>query len=366
MDPQASRVAPYRHAVLLVAAIGLVTVLGWRLRSELVLLFASVLFGIALYASAAWLSGWSGLSHVKSIIILYVSGVVVGLAFVVFAGHRIIDEYGSLTERIPAALRQVEQRIEDRPLVGTLAAELRKWRENMVRDEGGPAGATEAEQEDAEDQRSRLVRITLSSLSGFVLWAILSLFFALDGTRLAGWFIRLFPPDHRSVARDLVQGLGHALPWWIVGRLASMGVVAVLTATALMILGIPLAFTLALMAGLFSFVPFLGPIAATIPAVLVTVESAPSKLIWVVVAYVVVQFLESYLITPRIQSRVASVPPVILIAAQVVMGSLVGILGIMFATPLALALIVVVQVVYLRHVLDQEVTIVGALSGGSG
>lgn len=341
-------------------------VLGWHLRSEFVLLFASVLFGIALYTSAVWLSQRSGLSHVKSIVILYLAGIVAGLAFLAFAGHRIINEYGSLTERIPAALQQVEQRIENQPLVGTLAAELREWRENMMRDGRGPAGASAADQEEAADQRSRLVRVTLSSLAGFLLWAILSFYFALDGTRYARWFIRLFPPERRPIARDLVDGLGHALPWWIVGRLSSMGVVAVLTATALSLLGIPLAFTLALMAGLFSFVPFLGPIAATVPAVLVTVESAPSKLIWVVAVYGIIQFLESYLITPRIQSRVASVPPVILITAQVLMGSLVGVLGIMFATPLALALMVAIQVMYLRHALDEEVTIIGAPSGEVG
>lgn len=76
-----------------------------------------------------------------------------------------------------------------------------------------------------------------------------------------------------------------------------------------------------------------------------------------IVVNTLVQSVESYLVTPRIQDRVVSVLPVVLVAAQVVMGVLVGLAGIMFATPLALTLIVIVQVVYLRHGLGEEVSL---------
>lgn len=349
-----------RNAVLLFAGLGLAVVLGWRLRLELIILFASALFGIALYVSAAALSRRTGLSHAPAVLLLYFAGIVVGGGFVAFAGHRVSNEYGSLTERIPTALREVERRIEGEPVIGSLAPEIRTWRENMMRNGQGPPGASDEQREEAEEQRSRLIRLSLAGVSSFVVWAVLSFYFALDGKRYARAFVSLFPPRRRALGKDLVDSLARALPRWIVGRLASMAVVALLTGAALTILGIPLALALALIAGLFSFVPFLGPIAATIPAVLVTVESEPTRLLPVLIAYGVVQFLESYVITPRIESHVVSVPPVVLIASQVVMGGLVGVVGVMFATPLALTVIIVVQIVYLQHVLGEDVSVAGA------
>ena len=177
-----------------------------------------------------------------------------------------------------------------------------------------------------------------------------------DGKRYVHGAVRLFPPPRRDMAREVAASLGRALPWWLIGRFASMGVVTILTAPLLLILGIPLAFTLALMAGIFSFVPFLGPLAATVPAALITLQAEPGKLVWLLAGYGLIQLLESYIITPTIQDRAVSVPPVLLIAAQIVMGVLAGIPGVMFATPLVLTLMVIVEVVYLEHGLGEEVS----------
>ncbi len=144
-----------------------------------------------------------------------------------------------------------------------------------------------------------------------------------------------------------------------------MAVVALLTAPGLMLLGIPLAFVLALVAGLFSFVPVLGPIASVVPAVLITLEAAPDKLIWVLGLYGLVQILESWFITPRIQDRMADVPPVLLLSAQFILGALVGTVGVMFSTPVALAGLVTVQVLYLRRGLGEPVRLPGEPAKGA-
>ena len=193
-------------------------------------------------------------------------------------------------------------------------------------------------------------------LTLFTVWVILAFYVAWDGRSYLEGVLRLFPPDRRDVGRDLARSLSVALPWWLVGRLSSMLVVAVLTAPGLLLLGIPLAFVLAIMAGLFSFIPFVGPIASVVPAALVALQSAPSKVFWVLVLYAGVQFVESNLVTPTIQKRVASVPPLLLIGGQLVLGTVAGLVGVMFSTPLMLTIMVTIQVVYLRHGLDEEVT----------
>lgn len=114
-----------------------------------------------------------------------------------------------------------------------------------------------------------------------------------------------------------------------------------------------------------SFVPILGPIAAVVPAGLVALQSTPDKVFWVLALYAVVQFIETNLITPNIQQRVASVPPVLLIAGQVVMGVLAGIAGVMFSTPLVLALLITVQVVYVNRLLGEGIQTAADQAGAS-
>ncbi len=342
-------------ALFALAGFGLLVSVTWVLRQELILLFAAGLFGSTLYALSTWLAKRTGLGRKAGVITWYVLGLLVAAAFAWLFGQSISGQYGSLTERIPAAMQQAEQSLQGRPVIGTLADDIRRLRVNVMQDGDGAGRQTEAERQEAEDQRSRFVRITLSGVSAFLIWTVLSFYFAYDGDRYVRMAVRLAPPEHREMVAELLSCLGRALPWWLVGQLASMGVVAGLTALGLIILGIPVAFSLGLIAGLFSFVPFLGPLASTVPAVLVTLEAEPGKLVWVLGLFALVQFAESYVLTPFIQNRVVSVLPVILISAQVVMGVLVGLIGVMFATPLALTLMVTVQIVYLKHGLGEKV-----------
>lgn len=355
---------PRLRAAITLAFVAVVVVLAWTLRSELLLVFAAGLFGTALYSCGAWLADRSPVSHRAAVAIWFVLGIVTAGAVGWFVGHRVTTQYGSLTDRIPRALEKIEDRISDVPVVGSLAGDLEDFRtRNFGEGSGAGDGADGSEgrgesgggDDGGASRKMQLVRITLSTLSGVVVWAVLAFYFAFDGQRYARIFVRLFPPEHRSVAKDLVTALRDALPYWLLGRFVSMCVVTVLTGIGLMVLGIPVAFTLAVIAGLFSFVPFLGPIASVVPGVLVTLQSQPQQLVWVLGVYGAVQFVESNVLTPQIQKHTVSVLPVVLVVAQVVAGTLLGIVGVMFATPLALTAMIVVQVVYLKHALGEEV-----------
>jgi predicted PurR-regulated permease PerM len=100
---------------------------------------------------------------------------------------------------------------------------------------------------------------------------------------------------------------------------------------------VPIAFVLALFAGLAGFLPYLGPIIGAIPMVLVAGGESLDLALWVVGLYVIIQFLESYLLTPLIQARAVSMPPAVVILSQLVLGAVFGLLGLALATPLAAA-----------------------------
>jgi predicted PurR-regulated permease PerM len=319
-------------------------------------LFAALLFGVALYAVATWLSERTGLSYGTSVVAWYVSGFLLASGFFLFAGDQLTSQYGELETVLPSALQTLEGRIEGTPIVGTLSSQLEDLRTSMMEDGRQTRGESTEEQSESESQQMTLIRVSMRMLTLFTVWVILAFYVAWDGRRYLQGFLRLFPPDRRNVGRDLATSLSVALPWWLVGRLSSMLVVAALTAPGLLLLGVPLAFVLAMIAGLLSFIPFVGPIASVVPAALVALQSAPSKVFWVLVLYAAVQFVESNIVTPTIQKRVASVPPLLLIGGQLILGTLAGLIGVMFSTPLMLAIMVTIQIVYIRHGLDEEIT----------
>jgi len=306
----------------------------------LLLMFAGVLLSVLLEGLTTKLCthtgipyGW-GLSIVVTLIVLFFAGA--GW----YVGPRIDGQFAKLGDRIPSAIEYIRSSLE-----------RSYWGRSLL------AGMPDSE------KTASVVAGGVSSLftglsSGLVV-LIIGLYLAVAPSLYINGILRLLPPSKRDRGGDVVRVVGRALRWWLVGRIASMGVVGVLTAIGLWISGVPLAIVLGLIAALLSFVPYIGPIVSVIPAVFVALADAPTKVLYVIIVYVAVQILESNLITPLIQEQTVSLAPVVLVAAQLLMGVLVGVVGVFIATPLAVVCIVLVQMLYVEDVLGEAVTPLG-------
>src|SRR5699024_8312631 len=104
--------------------------------------------------------------------------------------------------------------------------------------------------------------------------------------------LRLVPPERRRRGSEVLAELGKIMRYWLVGRVAEMTVIGVLTGVGLLLVGAPLALILAVIAGLFSFIPFLGPLMSAVPAILVGLTEGPKVALGVVIVFAVVQFVE--------------------------------------------------------------------------
>jgi predicted PurR-regulated permease PerM len=109
-----------------------------------------------------------------------------------------------------------------------------------------------------------------------------------------------------------------------------------------------MAFTLALIAGLLNFIPNFGPLIAMIPGVLIALMQGPTTALLVAGLYILVQMLESNVITPQIQKRLINIPPALIIIAQLLMGVLTGGWGLVLAMPLMVIVITVVEQLYVK------------------
>lgn len=156
-------------------------------------------------------------------------------------------------------------------------------------------------------------------------------------------------------AEEVIDTVVLTLRLWLLGQLVVMVAVGTLSTIGLWLIGVPGALLLGLFAGLLEFVPVIGPLIAAIPAVLVALVESPVTAVYVALLYFGVQQLEEYVITPLAQQRAVHLPPLLTIAAVLIMQILFGILGALVATPLIAALMVLVKMLYLEDVLGKEV-----------
>lgn len=193
---------------------------------------------------------------------------------------------------------------------------------------------------------SRFFKTTFGFLGDIYIILLIGAFFTAAPELYKKGIIQLVPPAKRDRAKEIVEDLGSGLKKWLAGKLLAMLIVFCLTAVGLAIIGVPFWLTLAILAGLLNFIPNFGPLAAMIPAVLVAFTISPATAGIVAGMYLLIQFLESNIITPKVQQHLIKVPPALIIISQILVGALTGIWGIILATPLVLVLIILIQDLY--------------------
>jgi predicted PurR-regulated permease PerM len=184
---------------------------------------------------------------------------------------------------------------------------------------------------------------------------VLSLYFASNPKTYITGIKRLFATEYRDRVGEAFDRLEHALSWWLLGQIITMFIIGILTGTGLALLGVPFAFILGLIAAILNFVPNVGPLIAGVPAVMVGFSQNGTTVFYIVLLYLVIQSLEGNVITPYIQQRAVSMPPALLLIAQLIMGTGFGILGLLLASPLVVVVMVLVQMLYMRDVLEEQV-----------
>ncbi len=183
----------------------------------------------------------------------------------------------------------------------------------------------------------------------------------------------LTPPRLRSRANKALLAAGEALQKWILGQVAAMATVGVLSGVGLFVLGVRLWLLHAVLAFLLCFIPNFGPVASVLPPALIALSmdggrflgSGPQLAAAVVVLYLGIQLVESYLTTPLIQRKAADLPPALLIATQLVLGLLLGLTGLATAAPLLAVLVVVLPILWIHGDVEHDSPMKAAPAGTS-
>lgn len=326
-------------------ALGLVTLfyLAWYLRSLLLMLFGAVVVATVFRALADRIIQWTGWRNglALALSILLILGSVVGLALVF--GHQIARQVDTLSHTLPVAWRSFEERIGD---IG-LGDQLRQIVESARQSSGSFSSLSNA------------VMSVGNGLAELLVVLFGGIFLSLQPRFYRTGAVKLIPPSKRQLFAEAMDESERALRLWLRGQLIAMVTVGLLTGIALWMLGLESALVLGLLAGTLEFVPFVGPIIAAVPAILLALAVSPDLALWVALVYLAIQQFEGYVLTPLVQQYAVELPSVVLLFSLVGLGMLFGTLGVLLAAPLTVVIYVLVKRLYVIEALHTPTPIPG-------
>ena len=164
---------------------------------------------------------------------------------------------------------------------------------------------------------------------------LLAYYWTIDGPRVTRSLLRLLPRAQRESVSDMIEAMEIKVSAFIAGQGVLMLAVGLLSLVAYWIIGLPYALALAFIAGLMEVIPIVGPLLGAIPALLIALTLGPDKVIWVIVATIIIQQLENSLLVPRIMRQAVGVNPFVTLLALFAFSSLLGIAGALLAIPMA-------------------------------
>ncbi|EAC7842492.1 AI-2E family transporter [Listeria monocytogenes] len=176
----------------------------------------------------------------------------------------------------------------------------------------------------------------------------LVLFYLLkDGKKLPDFLLKMLPVNGRSHTRQVLGEANHQISSYIRGQIIVSLCIGILLFIGYLIIGLPYALTLAIIAACTSIVPYLGPAIAITPAIIIAIVTSPWLLIKLIIVWCVVQLLEGKFISPQVMGKTLKVHPITILFVILVAGNLFGVLGVIFAVPGYAVLKVIVTHVFI-------------------
>ena len=365
----------------MVVGLAVALLLFWQTRTLILTVFLGVLFALAVSAGADRLQRWKIPRGVAAPLIVFAF---VGLvaAFGSWIGPTVREQTMELRTKLPEALEKLETWVQDRgggviatitglgddaapparvgaataDSAGRAAVDTGAAAADSTRGTTAKPGVTTSAPKTLRDRL--LAQIggvgryflhalgsTLAVLAGIVLVIFLAIYLAIDPSTYRRGLLHLVPQRVRGLTDEILTAIAVTLRKWLVTQLIAMIVIGAVSTVVLMALKVRAAVPLGILAGLLEFVPTVGPILSSLPAIAMGFVDSPEKALAVAVAYVGIQFLENHLLIPLLMKQGVNVPPALTIVMQALMAIIFGILGLLVAVPLLAAIMIATRII---------------------
>jgi predicted PurR-regulated permease PerM len=297
-----------------IAKVIVAVVLVWlwlRLWQWVLVLLIGAFIAVGVEPVVAWLERRRvGRAFGAPLVIFAIAGLLAG--FVVVAGAELIAQSGLLADR----LRDVWSQIGPR---------LAPWLNELPRTDGTRSG----------EMIFQLGRSIVNAMLSIGVAFILALYLLLDGRRTLEWLTAFAPRSERPRVRRTVVEARSAIEAYVVGNVVTSALAAITAYVFLVILKVPAALLLALLTGLFDFIPVLGIVLSAVPMVLLAFTVSATAGVLAIVFNIAYNIVENYYISPKVYGRALPLSSLAVILAFAVGAQLGGVLGALVALPLA-------------------------------
>ena len=333
----------------------------WSLKEILILFFASIIIAMALCTITGKIQAFFNIPRWTSLVITLISIILVSSISLVIIIPQFTSEFQQLINQIPSAVSKLwdlsidtffdfaeiiyKDNIPDYADRSLLTSKL-----SMIPDGGTLANGV-------TDSITKLINLASNVGIGilqFIFIISVGLMITLQPNSYREVAILLVPSFYRRRARTILLKCGNALSSWMTGVVLSSICVAILASIGLYLLGIKLVIANALIAGVLNVIPNVGPTISTIFPLSVALLDTPWKSLAVLGLYIIIQNIESYIITPSIMQKQVKLLPGLTITAQFIFTIFFGPLGLLLAIPMAVVIQVFVKEIIIHDILERN------------
>lgn len=274
--------------------------------------------------------------HVKRIwgiliIILGISGLITGLIFLI--APSIESQVNDLIKNFPSYMEQMGEGIKSwigHSFLGPYYDEGYKWVTSTLSDLPGKIGGyLGGAYEGIVSVASTLTQVFIALLTfPFILFFLLK-----DSARFKEYCLYLLPPKYRDDANRILNNMDVQVGSYIRGQITVASCIGILLYIGYLIIGLDYAITLAIIAAITSVVPYLGPMIAVSPAIIIALVDSPIMLVKLAIVWAAVQFLEGHFISPNIMGHTMKIHPLTIMFVLLIAGNLFGVVGVILGIP---------------------------------
>jgi predicted PurR-regulated permease PerM len=327
----------------------------YRFNQVIFILFVAIVIGTVIRPAVAWLHQ-HGLPQTVGVVFVYLLLFLLLTGFLLLLFPLLSDQSKTIASAIPDYYQNLREWVINNPsqslasLSEFLPATLPKI---MPVQQTGQELMASAGQ--IAGYAAVLVKVTFTA----TIILVLAFYWILEGPRIIQSYLLLTPQHRRESISDLVSAMESKVGFYMMGQAFLCLVIGVMALVAYLLIGLPNALVLALIAGVMEAVPMIGPLLGAVPAALVALSIAPGKLIWVILATIVIQQLENSLLVPRIMRKAVGVNPFVTLLSLFAFSTLFGLPGALMAIPIA----AMIQLA-LNHFVFQQATVEMEVSEG--
>ena len=303
----------------------------YRFNQVVFILFIAIVMGTVIRPVVTWLYR-RGLPRIAGVILVYLMLFVLLIGFALLLFPLIVEQGTTIAAAVPGYYQSLREWMANFPnqLIVRLSEFLPATLPSLQ-----PIPQTAQQMLASAGQALGYVSLAAKAIFIAIVILILAFHWTLDGPRIIQSLLTLVSKDQREVIRELISAMETKIGSYLAGQGVLCLVIGIMALVAYLLIGLPNALVLALLAGVLEAVPMIGPLLGAIPAGVIALSIARSKLIWVIVATIVIQQIENSLLVPRVMRKAVGINPFVSLLSLFAFSSLFGIAGALMAIPIA-------------------------------